>query len=142
MKNLFLIVFCFISVNFYGQDLEQDWIVDTILNSETNTLPKLSVSQGFSLNDGQFEFSAVGEESAASGTYLRQQNLIILHHQKPKEELRYFNIVSLDTLHLVLSEGAVTYRFSLQEASKLLPIESTVNAKDAAILAPEPLENK
>tara|TARA_B110000046_G_scaffold44448_1_gene49442 strand:+ start:2943 stop:4712 length:1770 start_codon:yes stop_codon:yes gene_type:complete len=142
MKNLFLIVFCFISVNFYGQGLEQDWIVDTILNSETNTLPKLSVSQGFSLNDGQFEFSAVGEESAASGTYLRQQNLIILHHQKPKEELRYFNIVSIDTLHLVLSEGAVTYRFSLQEASKLLPIESTVNAKDAAILAPEPLENK
>ena len=65
MKNLFLIVFCFISVNFYGQDLEQDWIMDTILNSETNSLPKLSVSQGFSLNDGQFEFSAVGEESAA-----------------------------------------------------------------------------
>ena len=36
----------------------------------------------------------------------------------------------------------MTYRFSLQEASKLLPIESTVNAKDAAILTPESLENK
>ncbi|HCY97864.1 MAG TPA: Na+ dependent nucleoside transporter, partial [Polaribacter sp.] len=102
MKNLFLIVFCFISVNFFAQDLEQDWKVDTILNSETTSLPKLVVSQGFSLNDGKFEFSAVGEDSVASGTYLRQQNLIILHHQRPKEALRYFNIVTLDADRLVV----------------------------------------
>ena len=56
MKNLFLIVFCFISVNFYGQDLEQDWIVDTILNSETNnsqpemTPPLLSLLHAHNLN--------------------------------------------------------------------------------------------
>ncbi|MFL3661916.1 MAG: NupC/NupG family nucleoside CNT transporter [Polaribacter sp.] len=142
MKNLFLIVFCFISVNFFAQDLEQDWKVDTILNSETTSLPKLVVSQGFSLNDGKFEFSAVGEDSVASGTYLRQQNLIILQHQKPKEALRYFNIVAIDAERLVVSEGAVTYRLSLQETSKLLPVESTSNAQNDAILTPQSLENK
>ena len=142
MKNLFLIVFCFISVNFFAQDLEQDWKVDTILNSETTSLPKLVVSQGFSLNDGKFEFSAVGEDSVASGTYLRQQNLIILQHQKPKEALRYFNIVAIDADRLVVSEGAVTYRLSLQETSKLLPVESTSNAQNDAILTPQSLENK
>ena len=142
MKNLFLIVFCFISVIFFAQDLEQDWKVDTILNSETTSLPKLVVSQGFSLNDGKFEFSAVGEDSVASGTYLRQQNLIILQHQKPKEALRYFNIVAIDADRLVVSEGAVTYRLSLQETSKLLPVESTSNAQNDAILTPQSLENK
>ena len=142
MKNLFLIVFCFISVNFFAQDLEQDWKVDTILNSETTLLPKLVVSQGFSLNDGKFEFSAVGEDSVASGTYLRQQNLIILQHQKPKGALRYFNIVAIDADRLVVSEGAVTYRLSLQETSKLLPVESTSNAQNDAILTPQSLENK
>ena len=142
MKNLFLIVFCFISVNFFAQDLEQDWKVDTILNSETTSLPKLVVSQGFSLNDGKFEFSAVGEDSVASGTYLRQQNLIILQHQKPKEALRYFNIVAIDADRLVVSEGAVTYRLSLQETSKLLPVESMSNAQNDAILTPQSLENK
>ena len=142
MKNLFLIVFCFISVNFFAQDLEQDWKVDTILNSETTSLPKLVVSQGFSLNDGKFEFSAVGEDSVASGTYLRQQNLIILHHQRPKEALRYFNIVTLDADRLVVSEGAVTYRFSLQETSKLLPVESASNAQNDATLTPQSTANK
>ena len=142
MKNLFLIVFCFISVNFFAQDLEQDWKVDTILNSETTSLPKLVVSQGFSLNDGKFEFSAVGEDSVASGTYLRQQNLIILHHQRPKEALRYFNIVTLDADRLVVSEGAVTYRFSLQETSKLLPVESASNAQNDATLTPQSTVNK
>ena len=142
MKNLFLIVFCFISVNFFAQDLEQDWKVDTILNSETTSLPKLVVSQGFSLNDGKFEFSAVGEDSVASGTYLRQQNLIILHHQRPKEALRYFNIVTLDADRLVVSEGAVTYRFSLQETSKLLPVESASNAQNDAKLTPQSTANK
>ena len=142
MKNLFLIVFCFISVNFFAQDLEQDWKVDTILNSETTSLPKLVVSQGFSLNDGKFEFSAVGEDSVASGTYLRQQNLIILHHQRPKEALRYFNIVTLDADRLVVSEGAVTYRFSLQETSKLLPVESASNAQNDATLTPQSAANK
>ena len=142
MKNLFLIVFCFISVNFFAQDLEQDWKVDTILNSETTLLPKLVVSQGFSLNDGKFEFSAVGEDSVASGTYLRQQNLIILHHQRPKEALRYFNIVTLDADRLVVSEGAVTYRFSLQETSKLLPVESASNIQNDATLTPQSTANK
>ena len=142
MKNLFLIVFCFISVNFFAQDLEQDWKVDTILNSETTSLPKLVVSQGFSLNDGKFEFSAVGEDSVASGTYLRQQNLIILHHQRPKEALRYFNIVTLDADRLVVSEGAVTYRFSLQETSKLLPVESASNVQNDAKLTPQSTANK
>lgn len=116
MKNLCLTIFCLISLNFVGQNIAQDWKIDSILNTTATSLPRLVASQVFSLEDGKFEFSAVGEDSVTSGTYIKQQNLLILHHQKPKEELRYFNIISFEPARLVISEGAVTYYFSLQKA--------------------------
>jgi CNT family concentrative nucleoside transporter len=116
MKNLCLTIFCLISLNFVGQNIAQDWKIDSILNTTATSLPRLVASQVFSLEDGKFEFSAVGEDSVNSGTYIKQQNLLILHHQKPKEELRYFNIISFEPARLVISEGAVTYYFSLQKA--------------------------
>ena len=126
MKNLFLIAFCFISITFFGQDLEQDWNLNTITNLDGSSLYKLEEAQVFSLSEGKFEFPIVGENKKASGTYLRQHNLIILNYTKPKEELKYFNIVSFDDVRLVLSEGATTYTFSSQKYVKEVMPEMVV----------------
>ena len=118
MKNLFLIVFCFISMSFLGQDLEQDWKFNTVTNSDGSSLLKTAEKKVFSLADGKFEFPVFGENEKASGTYLRQSNLIILNFDIPSEKLRYFNIISFNNAALVLSEGGVTYKFSSQEYEK------------------------
>jgi CNT family concentrative nucleoside transporter len=118
MKNLFLIAFCFISVSFYSQDLEQDWTFNTVTTSDGTSLLKSEEVKVFSLLDGKFEFPVFGGYEKASGTYLQQNNLIIFNTTIPKKELRYFNIVSFDNARLVLSEGDVTYTFSSQEYTK------------------------
>jgi CNT family concentrative nucleoside transporter len=118
MKNLFLIAFCFISVSFFSQDLEQDWKFNTVTTSDGTSLLKSEEAKFFSLVDGKFEFPVFGEYEKTSGTYLQQNNLIIFNSVIPKKELRYFNIVSFDNARLVLSEGDVTYTFSSQEYTK------------------------
>jgi CNT family concentrative nucleoside transporter len=118
MKNLFLIAFCFISVSFFSQDLEQDWKFNTVTKSDGTSLLKSQEAKIFSLVDGKFEFPVFGAYEKASGTYLQQNNLIIFNFTIPKKELRYFNIVSFDNARLVLSEGDVTYTFSSQEYTK------------------------
>ena len=118
MKNLFLIAFCFISVSFFSQDLEQDWKFNTVTTSDGTSLLKSEEAKFFSLVDGKFEFPVFGAYEKASGTYLQQNNLIIFNTTIPKKELRYFNIVSFDNARLVLSEGDVTYTFSSQEYTK------------------------
>ena len=118
MKNLFLIAFCFISVSFFSQDLEQDWKFNTVTTSDGISLLKSEEIKIFSLIDGTFEFPDFGAYEGASGTYLQQNNLIIFNSTIPKKELRYFNIVSFDNARLVLSEGDVTYTFLSQEYTK------------------------
>jgi len=118
MKNLFLIVFFFISMSFLGQDLEQDWKFNTVTNSDGFSLLKTAEKKVFSLADGKFEFPVFGKNEKASGTYLRQNNLIILNFDTPAKELKYFNIISFNNAALVLSEGDVTYTFSSQEYGK------------------------
>ncbi|AUC83875.1 Na+ dependent nucleoside transporter [Polaribacter sp. ALD11] len=134
MKNLFLIAFCFISITFLGQDLEQDWAFDAVTKSDGSSELKSEETKVFSLANSKFEFPAFGENEKASGTYLRQNNLIIFNFKKPKEELRYFNIVSFDNASLILSEGDVTYKFSSQEYAKILLPETEVKEEAKELL--------
>ena len=127
MKNLFLIAFCFISVSFFSQDLEQDWKLNTVTTSDGTSLLKSEEAKFFSLVDGKFEFPDFGAYERASGTYLQQNNLIIFNATLPKKELRYFNIVSFDNARLVLSEGDVTYTFLSQEYTKSQLPNTAVN---------------
>jgi CNT family concentrative nucleoside transporter len=137
MKNLFLIAFCFISFAFLGQNLEQDWQFNTVTKSDgSSVLEASNETLIFSLTDGKFE------NEKASGTYLRQKNLMILNFKEPEVILRYFNIISFDNERLVLSEGDLTYSFSSQEYTKgVLPatavqkyeqvLEPTITALDS-----------
>ena len=136
MKNLFLIVFCFISFSFLGQNLEQDWQFNTVTKSDgSSVLDTSNEILIFSLIDGKFELPAFAENEKASGTYLRQNNLMILNFKEPEVILRYFNIISFDNERLVLSEGDITYSFLSQEYTKgVLP--ATAVQKDEQVLEP------
>ncbi|GAB7257812.1 NupC/NupG family nucleoside CNT transporter [Polaribacter sp. OB-PA-B3] len=124
MKNIFLIAFCFISISIFGQDLEQDWTFNSVKKSDGTSLLQSEETKVFSLSDGKFQVPAYADKEATSGTYLRQNNLIIFKATSPKEELRYFNIVSFDNASLVLSEGDVTYTLSSPEYTKIVLAET------------------
>ncbi len=124
MKNIFLIAFCFISISIFGQDLEQDWTFNSVKKSDGTSLLQSEETKIFSLSDGKFHVPAYADKEATSGTYLRQNNLIIFKATSPKEELRYFNIVSFDNASLVLSEGDVTYTLSSPEYTKIVLAET------------------
>jgi CNT family concentrative nucleoside transporter len=142
MKNLFLIVCCFISMSFLGQDLEQNWKFNTVTDSDGSSLLKTAEKKVFSLADGKFEFPIFGENEKASGTYLRQNNLIILNFNIPAEKLRYFNIISFNNAALVLSEGGVTYTFSSQEYEKTQLPKTAVKEGTKLLLTEDTLEKK
>ncbi|WP_299063872.1 nucleoside transporter C-terminal domain-containing protein [uncultured Polaribacter sp.] len=124
MKNIFLIAFCFISISIFGQDLEQDWTFNSVKKSDGTSLLQSEETKVFSLSDGKFQVPAYADKEATSGTYLRQNNLIIFKATSPKEELRYFNIVSFDNASLVLSEGDVTYTLASPEYTKIVLAET------------------
>jgi CNT family concentrative nucleoside transporter len=140
MKNLILIVFCCISVSFFGQDLEQDWKFNTGIKLDGSSILKSQESKVFSLLNGEFNFPSFGDNEASSGTYLRQNNLIIFHFLAPKKELRYFNIVSFDNASLVLSEGDITYTFSSQVYTKTQLPKTAVKEDAKKALAAETLQ--
>jgi CNT family concentrative nucleoside transporter len=142
MKNLFLIVCCFISMSFLGQDLEQNWKFNTVTDSDGSSLLKTAEKKVFSLADGKFEFPIFGENEKASGTYLRQNNLIILDFDIPAEKLRYFNIISFNNAALVLSEGGVTYTFSSQEYEKTQLPKTAVKEGTKLLSTEDTLEKK
>jgi CNT family concentrative nucleoside transporter len=142
MKNLFLIVCCFISMSFLGQDLEQNWKFNTVTDSDGSSLLKTAEKKVFSLADGKFEFPIFGENEKASGTYLRQNNLIILNFDIPAEKLRYFNIISFNNAALVLSEGGVTYTFSSQEYEKTQLPKTAVKEGTKLLSTEDTLEKK
>lgn len=126
MKHLFLIAFCFISIGFFSQKLEQDWKISSII--ESGEISNLEEENPLivSLNNGNFEFPIFGKTDKASGTYLRQNNLIILNFQQPTSKLRYLNIVSFDDDSLVLSEGDTIYNLASSEYTKIVLQETEV----------------
>jgi CNT family concentrative nucleoside transporter len=103
---------------------------------------KTAEKKVFSLADGKFEFPIFGENEKASGTYLRQNNLIILNFNIPAEKLRYFNIISFNNAALVLSEGGVTYTFSSQEYEKTQLPKTAVKEGTKLLLTEDTLEKK
>ena len=141
MKNLLLIAFCFISITFLGQDLEQDWKFNKVTKSDGSSLLQTEESVVFTLADGKFSFPVFGENEKSSGTYIRQNNLIIFNFSEPKPALRYFNIVSFDNASLVLSEGDVTYEFVSKEYAKILLPEATIVSETEEVLTTDTSTN-
>jgi CNT family concentrative nucleoside transporter len=111
MKHIFIAFFFLISLNSFGQQLENNWKFSSIKKQSSDEIVSIDSSDIFSLNDGKFTFKLKqNSDSVFSGNYIRQHNLLILNFNKPKDTVRYFTIVSLDSLQLVLTENDTNYK--------------------------------
>ena len=138
MKKIFLIIFCFISVALFSQNIEQQWNFSSIEKSDGTAVTEVVEGDVFSLSDGKFTYTLSGEDNLnASGNYIRQNNLLIFNFKEPKDTVRYYNIVAFDDAGLTLSENDVLYKFSSTESIEKAVVpasESTVVASSNGII--------
>ncbi len=138
MKKIFLIIFCFISVALFSQNIEQQWNFSSIEKSDGTAVTEVVEGDVFSLSDGKFTYTLSGEDNLnASGNYIRQNNLLIFNFKEPKDTVRYYNIVAFDEAGLTLSENDVLYKFSSTESIEKAVVpasESTVVASSNGII--------
>jgi concentrative nucleoside transporter, CNT family len=129
MKHILIAFFFLISLNSFGQQLENNWKFSSIKKQSSDEIVTIDSSDIFSLNDGKFTFKLKqNSDSISSGNYIRQHNLLILNFNKPKDTVRYFNIVSLDSLQLVLTENDTNYKLSSSiGAQKIVSNESEIS---------------
>ncbi|WP_088324433.1 nucleoside transporter C-terminal domain-containing protein [Polaribacter tangerinus] len=107
MKNIFLIALCFFSISFVAQDVNKEWKITSITDKNlTEVNDSLKV---VSFTDNTFTFPDIESAALGSGTYIRQNNLLILSFKQPSKSLKYFNIVSLTNDSLVVMEGNIEY---------------------------------
>ena len=83
---LFLCFFFFGTTAFLSQNIEQDWIFESIEDASGNTLFKVNPNTDtFQLHDGQFQYSLAAKDSLkAAGDYIFQNNLLVLFYTQPK----------------------------------------------------------
>lgn len=118
MRNLSItFLFLFLSTLTSAQELDTSWSFSSIKNQNKESLFEIDSTDTFTLDKGAFEYQLKAKNLKASGTYIRQNNLLIFNYQQPKDTVRYYNIVSLSDNRLILSEGGVYYAFSSVMAS-------------------------
>lgn len=129
MKHILIAFFFLISLNSFGQQLENNWKFSSIKKQSSDEIVTIDSTDILSLFDGKFTFKLKqNSDSISSGNYIRQHNLLILNFNKPKDTVRYFNIVSLDSLQLVLTENDTTYKLSSSiGAQKIISNESEIS---------------
>ena len=118
MRNLSItFLFLFLSTLTSAQELDTSWSFSSIQNQNKESLFEIDSTDTFTLDKGAFEYQLKAKDLKASGTYIRQNNLLIFNYQQPKDTIRYYNIVSLSDNRLILSEGGLYYTFSSVVAS-------------------------
>lgn len=131
MREILVFVFYIMSFAGFSQDIEQQWSFTSVEKTEGLSILEIDKSDVFSLLDGKFNYSLVGEDNLkASGNYIRQNNLLIFNFKEPKDTVRYFNIKSLDDTSLVLTENDITFTFLSQKEVKLVVEENSTDIKE------------
>lgn len=127
MRNLSItFLFLFLSTLTSAQELDTSWSFSSIKNQNKESLFEIDSTDTFTLDKGAFEYQLKAKDLKASGTYIRQNNLLIFNYQQPKDTVRYYNIVSLSDDRLILSEGGVYYAFSSVMASPEEVVKVTI----------------
>ena len=118
MRNLSIaFLFLFLSTVIHAQEIDKSWSFSSIKNQNKESLFEIDSTDTFALDKGAFEYQLKAKDLKASGTYIRQNNLLIFNYQQPKDTVRYYNIVSLSDDSLIISEGGVHYTFSSSAAA-------------------------
>ena len=137
MRNLSItFLFLFLSTLTSAQELDTSWSFSSIQNQNKESLFEIDSTDTFTLDKGAFEYQLKAKDLKASGTYIRQNNLLIFNYQQPKDTIRYYNIVSLSDNRLILSEGGVYYTFSSVVASpeKVVAVTNIEQPKENLII--------
>lgn len=134
MKHILLTFFCFFSLSYFGQQIENQWKFSSIKSQSETTKIAIDSSDNFSLKKGIFSFKLKQfSDSILSGNYIHQKNLLILNFKNPRDTVRYFNIVSLDDSNIVLTENDVTYQLVSSKITQKNSVDKT------EIITPKPI---
>jgi CNT family concentrative nucleoside transporter len=126
-KVIAALIFCF-SITIYSQSIEKKWNISSIHTVDGNEATSVQKGDFLELSNGNFTYLLQKKDSVkTSGTYIRQNNLVILNYKQPKDTVRYYNITQLSDSTLTFSENNIVYELALKEENKTaivtLPIE-------------------
>ncbi|TVQ41800.1 MAG: Na+ dependent nucleoside transporter, partial [Saprospirales bacterium] len=117
----FIGVFTLLCTWSFGQNIENTWILESKVSHEAEQEIDVG-ADSLLLVDGDFFYSLSTQPyPVASGSYILQNESLILLHQKPTDTFERFVIVNLTASSLELRSNQNTYRFAL-EPSKESPI--------------------
>ncbi|MFY7671985.1 NupC/NupG family nucleoside CNT transporter [Tenacibaculum sp. MEBiC06402] len=112
MKKFFSILLIIFSIVVNAQSIEKNWNFSSIENINKESILQINKGDYFKLEKGKFSYFLEGKDSLyAYGNYISQNNLLIFNYTKPKDTVRYYNIVNLTDDQLSISEGDTTYNF-------------------------------
>ncbi len=134
-KIISFILFC-ISISLFTQNIDKDWRFSSIQNRKGEKITNINNGDYFKLNNGSFSYFIEGKDSLlATGNYIHQNNLLIFNYTKPKDTVRYYNIVEISDKTLSLSEGDVNYNFSSDDQQAITKELSKNNTEKNKLIA-------
>ena len=133
MKKFFSILLVLLSLTVQAQSIEKNWNFSSIENINKEGIVNINKGDYFKLKEGKFSYFLENKDSLyAYGNYISQNNLLIFNYTKPKDTVRYYNIVNLTNDKLSLSEGDITYNFTDVESKEVVTTKSEVASDNKA----------
>lgn len=131
MKKVLVFLMLCMSVLTFGQSIEKKWDFLSITNLEGSQLVDVNENDFFELSNGVFNYELKAKDNLkATGTYIRQNNLLIFNYSQPKDTVRYYNITKCTQDSLVLSERNVLYAFAVKDSTKTVTTPVVTKDKD------------
>lgn len=136
MKNLLFLSLFYITTITFGQSIERNWNFTSIENTTGEKVTATTNGDSFNINNGNFNYKITSQDSiTTSGNYIKQSNLLIVNSKRPKDTVRYYNIVELTDTSLILSENNTVYKLSSKpEKTVIKPTEIISNTKKDKII--------
>ena len=141
MKKLFPFLLVITSFVTFSQELNKDWSFTSVKNGAGVELFSIDKTDLFSIDGDKFSYSLLDKDSLkASGSFIKQNNLLIFKYNQPKDTVRYYNIISLTEDDLVISENDVIYSFSSANNQNTTTIVEKDEAKKDEFIYIKPSE--
>lgn len=141
MKKLFTFLFVITSFVTFSQELNKYWSFTSVKNGAGVELFSIDKTDLFSIDGDKFSYSLLDKDSLkASGSFIKQNNLLIFKYNQPKDTVRYYNIISLTEDDLVISENDVIYSFSSAKNQNTTTIVEKDEAKKEEFIYIKPSE--
>lgn len=141
MKKLFTFLFVITSFVTFSQELNKDWSFTSVKNGAGVELFSIDKTDLFSIDGDKFSYSLLDKDNLkASGSFIKQNNLLIFKYNQPKDTVRYYNIISLTEDDLVISENDVIYSFSSANNQNTTTIVEKDEAKKDEFIYIKPSE--